>query len=72
MPSANYTLFARAIADRAPVCCMYNGLARDFHPTILGRKRGREAALVYQFGGESSQGHLPRGGAWLARDARRT
>jgi hypothetical protein len=64
MPSANYRLFAQAIVNRVPICCMYNGLAREFHPAILGHKRGHEASLAYQFGGESSQGHLQRGGAW--------
>jgi hypothetical protein len=32
-------------------------------PIIIGRRRGREKALVFQFGGQSSRG-LPPGGDW--------
>jgi uncharacterized protein len=61
--STVFTLFHRAILRRQHVTCEYKGHYREVCPYILGHKDGREAALVYQFGGTSSRG-LPRGGEW--------
>jgi hypothetical protein len=61
--SATFDLFHRAILDQRQIVCVYDGYVREVCPYILGHKAGREAALVYQFGGTSSRG-LPPGGDW--------
>src|SRR5882672_5596152 len=61
--STVFTLFHRAILRRQHVTCEYKGHYREVCPYILGHKDGREAALVYQFGGTSSRG-LPPEGEW--------
>jgi hypothetical protein len=58
-----YKLFARAMADRKQILCVYNGYARELCPIILGHTNGEEKALTYQFGGDSKTG-LPREGEW--------
>jgi hypothetical protein len=64
MPSATYRLFERAIRQRKQVVCLYRRHRRELCPIILGHKKsGEEAALTFQFAGESSSG-LPRGGEW--------
>jgi len=54
--SATYRLFRQAMAELRPVSCSYGGMRREICPIILGHSGGAEKALVYQFGGESSQG----------------
>lgn len=61
--SDTFDLFHRAIFDRKQVVCSYGGYSREVCPYILGHSGGREAALVFQFGGTSSKG-LPKVGAW--------
>jgi hypothetical protein len=56
-------LFHRAILERQQITCQYKGYYREVCPYILGHKDGREAVLVYQFGGQSSRG-LPPDGEW--------
>jgi hypothetical protein len=63
MPSRIYALFAEAMTGRKQVLCTYNGYARELCPIILGHSHRQEKALVFQFGGGSSQG-LPPGGEW--------
>ena len=64
MPSPTYRLFAQAIAQHKQIVCLYGGYQRELCPVILGHKRsGEEAALTFQFGGQSGSG-LPRGGEW--------
>jgi hypothetical protein len=63
MPSSTYALFARAMAERKQVLCLYDGYPRALCPIILGHTKGEEVALVYQFAGDSKSG-LPRGGQW--------
>ena len=64
MASATYKLFEQAIRRRKQVVCLYGGYRRELCPVILGHKRsGEEAALTFQFAGESGSG-LPRGGQW--------
>jgi hypothetical protein len=58
-----FRLFHRAILRRQQITCRYQGYDREVCPYILGHKKGSEAALVYQFGGQSSRG-LPPGGEW--------
>jgi len=63
MPSRSYELFAEALFERKQVVCRYDGYRRELCPVILGHTKGEEAALVYQFAGESRSG-LPPGGSW--------
>jgi general stress protein 26 len=54
-PSPTYRVLWHAIRARKQVTCTYRGNYREFCPTILGYKKdGREAVLVFQFGGEST------------------
>jgi hypothetical protein len=62
-PSATYTLFAKAMAGREQVLCVYDDCPRELCPIILGHSRGQEKALTFQFGGQSKSG-LPPGGEW--------
>jgi hypothetical protein len=63
MPSSAYKLFEEAIIHRKQILCTYQGRPRELCPIILGHSQGREKALTYQFGGQSSKG-LPPGGQW--------
>jgi hypothetical protein len=64
MPSRTYALFEQAMRDHKQVICLYRGYRRELCPIILGHKKsGEEAALTFQFAGESSS-KLPRGGQW--------
>jgi hypothetical protein len=63
MPSLTYRLFRDAIIGRKQVTCYYQGLDREICPHVLGHKHGKEAALTYQFAGQSASG-LPAGGEW--------
>jgi hypothetical protein len=63
MPSPAYQLFEQAMTSRKQIFCRYHGCARELCPIILGHSQGREKALTYQFGGQSSKG-LPPGGQW--------
>lgn len=56
MPSATYELFARAMAERKPVLCIYGGYRRVVCPIILGHTRGEEKTLAFQIGGELHDG----------------
>jgi hypothetical protein len=59
--SPAFDLFHRAILGKKQIACSYGGYAREICPYILGHKAGREAALVFQFGGRSSRGLSPCG-----------
>ncbi len=62
--SATYRLFERAMRQRKQIVCHYGGYRRELCPIILGHKtNGEEAALTFQFAGESHSG-LPHGGEW--------
>jgi uncharacterized protein len=63
MPSSTFRLFHRAILDRKQITCVQGARYREVCPHVLGHKNGREAALVYQFAGESTS-KLPPGGEW--------
>lgn len=58
-----FKLFHQAILKRQQITCRYNGRYREVCPYILGHRDGKEAALVYQFGGESNR-ELPHKGEW--------
>ena len=61
--SATFDQFHRAILNRQQITCSYRNRHREICPHILGYKAGIETSLVYQFGGQSSQG-LPAGVEW--------
>ena len=63
MPSQTYRLFARAMAERKQILCVYDGYPRELCPIILGYNKGQEVALIYQFAGQSRSGLSP-GGGW--------
>ena len=63
MPSVTYDLLVRAMAEEKQVGCVLRGRPRVFSVIILGHTAGKEVALAWQTGGESSHG-LPPGGAW--------
>lgn len=63
MPSPTYKLFARAMAERKQILCSYDGCRRELCPAVLGHRGGKEVALAFQFGGESTT-RLPPGGGW--------
>jgi len=71
MPSATYQLFREAILSAKQITCDYQGYHRELCPIILGHTLGRERALVFQFGGQSSQGLSP-GGNWNVSSFRRS
>ena len=62
MPSKTYLLFERAMRERRPVVCLYEGYPRAVCPVILGHSDGAETSLTYQFDGASSGG--PVRGSW--------
>lgn len=62
MASETYLLFERAMRERKPVICMYDGYPRAVCPIILGHSDGVEKALAYQFDGAGSKG--PVRGDW--------
>ena len=49
--------------SRKQIACTHNHYRRELCAIILGHSRGKEKALTFQFGGQSSQG-LPPQGAW--------
>lgn len=62
--SPTYRLFEQAMEQRKQVICRYGGYRRELCPVILGHKKsGEEAALTFQFAGDSRSG-LSRGGEW--------
>jgi hypothetical protein len=61
MVSVRYELFTRALLERRRVLRAYDGYRREFCPVILGWSKGEEAALAFQFAGESRSGLRPRG-----------
>jgi ribonuclease VapC len=61
MPSATYKLFARAMRQRKQIVCSYDGRRVEICPHVLGHNnKGEEAALTFQFGGETSKGPLQK------------
>jgi hypothetical protein len=63
MASSTYKLFAKAMAGRKQILCVYDGYSRELCPIVLGQTEGQEKALVFQFAGKSSSG-LPPQGDW--------
>jgi len=52
------------VGRRKQIVCTYGGYHRELCPVIVGHKKtGEEAALTFQFAGESGSG-LPAKGQW--------
>lgn len=59
--SANYSIIRAAILAKQQIVASYKGHQREMCPHVIGTKNGKEQALFYQFGGESSSGLDPDG-----------
>ena len=59
--TAVYAMIREAILNKRIVLATYHGHRRTMCPHALGKKRGREQALFYQFAGTSSTGLGPVG-----------
>jgi hypothetical protein len=59
--SSVYSRIRQAIRDKSIVTAVYRGHRREMCPHAIGRKRGKEHALFYQFAGTSSTGLGPDG-----------
>jgi hypothetical protein len=70
MPSRAYELFEQAMRERKQIWCSYGGFSRKLCPVLLGHTNGRERALTFQFGGETST-ELAPGGEWRCLDLAR-
>jgi hypothetical protein len=64
MPSAAHAVLLQAMREQRPVACTYQGHSREICPVMLGRTGLEEKALVFQFGGSTSQGRIPAPGTW--------
>ena len=62
---SNYELIKYAIQNKKQVTAMYEGRYREMCPHNLGTKLGRQQAMFYQFGGDSSKGPItPANAQW--------
>jgi hypothetical protein len=50
----SYQLVRQAILEHKNIHATYNGLHREMSPHVIGTKNGKEQALCYQYGGDSS------------------
>lgn len=55
-----YDMVRNAIATKQIICATYQGYDREMCPHAIGRKNGREQALFYQFGGNTSSGPITK------------
>ena len=53
-PTMSYALIRRAVLEKKTVRAVYQGLYCEMCPHLIGTRNGRECALCYQFGGQSS------------------
>lgn len=56
-----YSIIRQAILDKHQIVAMYKGYRREMCPHVIGLTDGKQHALFYQFGGESSSGLDPKG-----------
>ena|ERR1700730_2010453 len=56
-----YTLIRQAIIDKNVVIADYHGHVREMCPHVIGKKKDRAHAFLYQFAGGSSGGLKPDG-----------
>lgn len=55
---STYAIVRQAIHDKHQITAVYDGYYREMCPHAIGEKNGREQALFYQFGGETSKGPI--------------
>lgn len=55
---STYDIVRQAIIDKSQITAVYDGHYREMCPHAIGIKKGKEQALFYQFGGETSKGPL--------------
>ncbi|MBL5922788.1 hypothetical protein I7V28_17050 [Lelliottia amnigena] len=53
-----YELIKDAILNKKQITAVYDGYFREMCPHALGTKNGKQQALFFQFGGESSKGKI--------------
>ena len=53
---STYTTVRQAILDKQQITAVYDGYHREMCPHAIGWKNGREQALFFQFGGDTSKG----------------
>ncbi|WP_265669439.1 hypothetical protein [Klebsiella grimontii] len=53
---STYELIKFAIQNKKQITAVYKGYYREMCPHAIGTKNGREQALFYQFGGNTSSG----------------
>jgi len=58
---SNYELIRTAILGKQQIHADYQNRRRELCPHAIGHKNGKEQALFYQFGGESSKGIIVPG-----------
>jgi hypothetical protein len=58
-----YALIRHAILERKIVRAVYQGLYCELCPHLIGTKNGKDCALCYQFGGQSSSGLIQPSGS---------
>lgn len=64
MCMSTYDLLKQAIIDKQQVIGTYDGHFREMCPHCIGTKNGNEHVLVFQFGGDTSQGQIQPPGSW--------
>ncbi len=57
--SFTYQIVQQAIIEKHQVIADYGGYLTEMCPHVIGRKKGREQALFYQFDGDSKSGLDP-------------
>ena len=55
---STYEIVRQAIIDQPQIIGVYDGHYRELCPHMIGTKNGREQALFFQFGGETSDGPI--------------
>ncbi|UXY50124.1 hypothetical protein [Stenotrophomonas maltophilia] len=55
---STYAIVRQAILDKHQITAVYDGYYREMCPHAIGEKNGKEQALFYQFGGETSKGPI--------------
>ena len=61
MNSNTYEMVRKAITEKKQIVAEYKGHKRKMCPHVIGKKKGRNQALFYQFGGTSSSGDIVPG-----------
>lgn len=59
---SNQAIITAAINGKHSVSFIYNNMHREVSPHEIGYKNGKINFLGYQFGGESSEGNMPKNG----------